>query len=105
LGFNNQVVSASSTGVGKGGGVMFKRYQSLPKQVEAVQFTNDNKNQVFNSLTGQYCAGFEGDEPILKVTTIHGEIAIVRLGDWIVKDAKLGTYYPVKDEIFRANYV
>ncbi len=84
---------------------MFQRYQSLPKQVEAVQFTEANKDQVFNSLTGQYAADFEDGKPILKVMTIHGEIAIVRIGDWIVKDAKLGTYYPVKDEIFRAGYV
>ena len=51
---------------------MFDRYQSLPKQVEAV---------------------------------IHGELAIIRVGDWIIKDAEIGTYYPVKDEIFRNQYV
>jgi hypothetical protein len=84
---------------------MFQRYQSLPKQVEAVQFTESNKDRVFNSLTGQYAADFEDGKPILKITTIHGEIAIVRLGDWIVKDAKLGAYYSVKDKIFRAGYV
>ena len=84
---------------------MFQRYQSLPKQVEAVQFTEANKDRVFNSLTGQYAAGFEDGKPILKVTMTHGEIAIVRLGDWVVKDATLGTYYPVKDDIFRAGYV
>jgi hypothetical protein len=81
------------------------RYQSLPKQVEAVQFTEQNKDRVFNSLTGRYAADFEGGKPILKVETIHGETAIVRIGDWVVKDAKQGTYYPVKDELFRNQYV
>jgi len=84
---------------------MFQRYQSLPKTVWAVQFTEENKDQVFNSLTGQFCHDFEEDKPIIQVTTVHGEVATVRIGDWIVKDAANGTYYPVKDEIFRAGYV
>jgi hypothetical protein len=84
---------------------VFQKYQSLPRVVEAVQFTNENKDRVFNSLTGQYAADYDNFEPILKITTVHGEIAIVRLGDWIVKDSIPGTYYPVKDEIFRTNYV
>ena len=84
---------------------MFQKYQSLPKQVEAVQFTEENKDMIFNNLTGNYMADFEGGKPILNVTTIHGETAIVRIGDWLVKDCKIGTYYPVKDEIFRSQYV
>lgn len=84
---------------------MFNQYRNLPRHVEAAQFTDENKDRVFNSLTGQYAAGFESHSPILKVTTALGEVATVRLGDWIVKDTKLGTYYPVKDDIFRAGYV
>jgi len=44
---------------------MFDRYQSLPKQVEAVQFTMKNKNSVFNSLTGNHYADFENGKPII----------------------------------------
>jgi len=83
---------------------MFKKYQSIPKIIEAVQFRDDNKDCIFNSLTGQYAADFENGNPILKITTSHGDIAIVRLGDWIVKDIKEGTYYPVKNEIFIKSY-
>lgn len=83
---------------------MFQKYQSLPKTVEAVQFTDENKDRVFNALSGQYSHGFEGDKPIIKVTTIHGEIAIIRLGDWIIKESKIGFYYPIKNEIFRDCY-
>lgn len=83
---------------------MFKKYQRLPKTVEAVQFTEANKDKVFVSLTGQFCADHEDGRPILKITTVHGEVAIVRVGDWIVKDQTLGTYYPVKDDIFRVGY-
>ena len=83
---------------------MFTVYQSKPRQIEAVQFTYENKDRVFNALTGQYAHGFEDDKPIIKVTTIHGEIAIVRLGDWIVKEEKLGYYYPIKDDVFNDCY-
>lgn len=84
---------------------MFRTYEALPKKVKAVQFTEENKDRIFNSLTGQYTAGHEGGRPVLKVKTIHGETAIVRIGDWIVQDAAPGTYYPVKDDLFRAGYV
>ena len=84
---------------------MFELYQSVPKNVEAVQFTEESKDRVFNSLTGQCAHGFEDGKPIIKVTTIHGEIAIVRIGDWIIKESKKGFYYPIKDDIFRAGYV
>lgn len=83
---------------------MFQKYERLPKTVEAVQFTEANKDRVFNSLTGQYAADFEDGQPILKVTTIHGEVAVVRLGDWIIKEPTIGCYYPIKDEIFRGGY-
>ncbi len=81
-----------------------KKFRKLPVEVEAVQFTEENKHQVFNDLTGQRGADFEDGKPILKVVTIHGEIAIVRLGDWIVKEPKQGCYYPVKPDIFAATF-
>jgi len=83
---------------------MFQKYERLPKTVEAVQFTDANKDMVFNSLTGHYTADFEDGKPIIKVKTIHGETAIVRIGDWIVKEPKTGCYYPIKDDIFRDGY-
>jgi len=84
---------------------MFKKYKSTPKTIEAMQFTEKYKDRVFNALTGQHAPDFEDGKPIIKVTTIHGEIAIVRFGDWIVKEEKLGFYYPVKNDIFKNKYV
>lgn len=83
----------------------FGEYESIPCKVQAIRFTDENKDQVFNQLTGQYASDFENGKPILKITTLHGEIAIVRLGDWVVKDKKLGTYYPVKHDVFCEKYV
>ena len=84
---------------------MFSQYESLPRKVNAVQFTDKNKDQVFNSLTGRYSPDFEDGKPIIRVTTIHGEIAIVRIGDWIVKEKKIGYYYPVKNDVFCDTYI
>ena len=83
---------------------VFGTYESLPKKVDAVQFTDENRDRIFNELTGNVAPDHEDGKPILKVTTVHGETAVVRLTDWIVKEKKLGCYYPVKDDIFRAGY-
>jgi hypothetical protein len=83
---------------------MFHKYKRLPNTVEAVQFTEANKNKIFDSLIGQSAAGLEDGKLVLKVTNIYGDTVTVRTGDWIVKEPKLGRYYPVKDEIFRKGY-
>lgn len=84
--------------------MIFRKYQRKPTCVEAVQFTDETKDKVYNSLTGNVAADFEDGKPILKVKTIHGDIAIVRLGDWIVKEPKIGCYYPCKSDIFEKTY-
>lgn len=83
---------------------MFKRYEGKPKVIEAVQFTEGNKDQAFNSLTGRYAPDIEDGKPVIKVTMIHGDIAIVRLGDWIVKEAREGFYYPINKDVFLSSY-
>jgi len=83
---------------------MFKKYKNKPKTIEAMQFTEEYKDRCLNALTGQHSPDIEMGRPIIKVTTIHGEIAIVRIGDWIVKEEKLGFYYPIKDYLFKEGY-
>ncbi len=80
------------------------KYRKRPVVVEAVQFTDKTKDRVFQCLTGQVAADFEDGVPILKVTTIHGEIAIVRFGDWIISEDVPGYYYPCKPDIFQKTY-
>ena len=80
---------------------MFKEFENLPQKVEAVQFTDENKNMVFNSLTGNVYPHFENLKPVLDVKTINGDIIVIRIGDWIVKDSEIGTYYSLPAETFR----
>lgn len=39
----------------------------------------------------------------LNVQTMHGELATVRHGDWIIPDGNPGTFYPCKPDIFEAH--
>lgn len=48
--------------------------------------------------------GEEGQAMSLEVQTTHGEIAVVRHGDWIIPDSKPGTFYPCKPDIFEKTY-
>lgn len=82
-------------------GGLFRTYIKIPQEIEAVQFTEKYKDRVFHQLTGPTTPSWEDDQPILKVQTIHGDTAIVRLGDWIVKEEKPGCYYPVVDSVFQ----
>jgi hypothetical protein len=84
---------------------IFNKYERLPTKIEAVRFTDENKDRVYNELTGQFCHDFEDGKPILKITTIHGDIAIVRLGDWIVKENKPGYYYSITNNYFEENFI
>ncbi|MEW2351472.1 hypothetical protein AB0904_27865 [Streptomyces sp. NPDC006684] len=40
----------------------------------------------------------------VNVRTAHGDIAVVRHGDWIIPEAEPGRFYPCKPKIFAATY-
>ena len=78
-------------------------FRKLPVVIEAMQFTDDNKNQVFNWITGNHYPYFdENKNPILKIETLEGDMT-AQLGDWIIKGVN-GEFYPCKDEIFCKTY-
>lgn len=81
-----------------------KKYRKKPTLVEAIQFTDKTKDQVFNYIHGNRRAEFENNTPILIIQTIHGDEAIVRLGDWVLKSEVPGDYWPVKPDIFDKLY-
>jgi hypothetical protein len=82
-----------------------KAQPSLPENAKAIQFTDEMKDRVFNSLKGNVHAGFEHGEPILKVTTVDGKVAVAHLGDWIVQDTVPGTYHIVNDPDSHAEHM
>lgn len=97
------------------------RYRKKPIEIEAVQLSWATWNDVcdfvgdvinpdnpgFNISLGEVSdtCGEPGPEYIaIKVVTTHGDVAIVRHGDWIIPDSKPGTFYPCKPDVFKATY-
>lgn len=95
------------------------KYRKKPIIIDAIQLLWKNWNEVCNflktSLVGVQgknipieeasdMCGEEGQAISLEVQTTHGEIAIVRHGDWIIPDSKPGTFYPCKPDIFEKTY-
>lgn len=82
---------------------VFKKYLVVQEvqEIEAVQFTDENKDQVFNELTGQHCADTINDEPVVYVKNYYGDNRVAYLGDWIIKGSNKGVYEVVTDDDFQ----
>jgi hypothetical protein len=77
------------------------KYRKKPVVVETVQWTGDNIPEVTAFLNGG--GKFVGVNQI-EVTTVHGEKALIRVGDWIMPEPVAGRFYPCKPDIFAATY-
>lgn len=87
------------------------KYKKIPVEVEAVQFTDENKNQVYSwahSLQMNVTHDIdENNKPILKIPTLEGEM-ICSFGDYLIKEpfpTDWRKLYPCKEEIFKKTYV
>ena len=97
------------------------KYKSKPVTIEAIQLSWRNWGDVcdFTEKTiceenpGWYITEDEASETCgepgpsyiaINVTTARGYKAVVRHGDWIIKDCKPGTFYPCKPEVFKQKY-
>lgn len=99
------------------------KFRSRPVEIEAVQVNWNNWNAVCDfmedhgksdhSINAGYlkadevpdtCGENGPDYIVFEVTTAHGEKATVRHGDWLIPDAKPGTFYPCKPDIFKEKY-
>lgn len=89
---------------------MTQKFRKKPVEVEAVQFTEKNKDQVYNwasQLQGNVYPGTdENDKPILRIPTLEGEM-ICSIGDYLIKEPFPTDYrrvYPCKPSIFEQTY-
>ena len=80
------------------------KFRKKPVVIEAMQFTDESKNQCFNWVNGNRAAyrDQETGKPILVIATLEGDMR-VSLGDWIIKGVQ-GEFYPCKPDIFEATY-
>jgi len=70
--------------------------------VEAQQFTDETKNQVFHFVRCNCFATFVDNTPALTIETPDGD-RTAQFGDWVVKSGQ-GAFYPVPPERFLADY-
>lgn len=96
-------------------------YRARPLTIEAVQLSWATWDEVCEFLGGWVQQGHPGREIdedeasdtcgeqgptfiALDVQTIHGELAVVRHGDYIVRESVPGRFYPIKPDVFSAKY-
>ena len=80
------------------------KYRKLPVVIDAMEFTEETKDQVFQFVTCNRFASRHSltEEPILVIQTLEGDME-VHLGDFVIKGIK-GESYPCKPDIFRKTY-
>ena len=86
------------------------KYRKKPVEVEAIQFTNENKDKVLwlaREKQMNVHSSFEnGDCPCIKIPTLEGEM-ICSLGDYLIVEpfpTDWRKLYPCKPDIFEKTY-
>lgn len=83
---------------------MADKYIKKPVVVEAVQWTGDNRNEIFE-FVGVMCyfSTHTSDIPLkLHIKTLEGEM-VASKNDYVIKGVK-GEFYPCKPDIFKLTY-
>lgn len=79
------------------------KFRKKPIEIEAEQFTNENKDRALNFVRCNVATGFdEKNNPVMDIQTLEGTMR-VSLGDWIIKGVN-GEFYPCKPDIFEKTY-
>jgi hypothetical protein len=82
-------------------------FRKKPVVVEAMQFTEEAKDQVFNWISCNRMPSWDDDgKPALIIQTLEGNMKAV-IGDWIIKEPfPTGDrdFYPCKLDIFEKTY-
>lgn len=82
---------------------MVKKYIKKPVTVEAVQWTGDNRKDIWDFCTLAYFnTDFETGDLKLMIQTLEGPME-ASVGDYIIKGIK-GEFYPCKPDIFLLTY-
>jgi hypothetical protein len=82
---------------------MMRKYVKRPIVIEAVQWTGDNRREIFDFCDQSYFnTHFETGELKLMIQTLEGSME-ASLGDYIIKGIH-GEFYPCKPDIFLKTY-
>lgn len=82
------------------------RYRKKPVEITAVQWTGTNAAEVREFMgSDEFVVNRRGGgPPTVRLTTVHGDTAWARVGDWIIPEAEAGRFYPCKPDVFAATY-
>lgn len=79
------------------------KYRKKPVEIEAVQFTGKNINEIWETFSAENIYGpTENNPDRLLIYTLEGTMRAY-IGDFIIKGVK-GELYPCKPDIFEATY-
>ena len=79
------------------------RFRKKPVEAEAVQWTGDNINELWDVFSAENIYGpTEKNPDWLIIATLEGDMR-ADVGDWIIQGVK-GELYPCKPDIFDATY-
>jgi hypothetical protein len=82
-----------------------KTYRKKPVEIQAVQFDGTNVTEIWDAFGADGIYGPTEKNPgHLILTTIHGDEAPCRPGDWVIPEPQPGRFYPCKPDIFEATY-
>ncbi len=77
-------------------------FRKRPVEVEAVQWTGDNGEEIDNFLPRDCFRWFDNFAGNPVILTLEGDM-LVSKGDYIIRGVK-GEFYPCKPDIFEATY-
>jgi hypothetical protein len=79
------------------------KFRKRSVTIEAMQFTAENKDRVFNWVTcSHYPDWNDKGEPVIVMPMREGDVQ-AWLGDWIIKDEN-GDFAVCKPDVFAATY-
>lgn len=82
---------------------MMRRYIKKPVEIDAVQWTGDNRSDIWDFCSLCYFnMDMESGEFKLVIQTLEGSMA-ASIGDYVIKGVK-GEFYACKPDIFALTY-
>ena len=76
-----------------------KKYRTKPCEIEAIQWTGNNEEEILSFVKNKHYISFDGD---LYLITLEGEMK-ANVGDYIIKGLR-GDFYPCKPDVFQKKY-
>jgi hypothetical protein len=82
--------------------VTVKSYRKKPVVIEAIQWTGDNLDEIWDWTTAEFVYGPTEVNPLRLYVAANDAWLDLEVGEWIIKDS--AGFYPCKADIFAVTY-